>query len=231
MHVAILSPHFDDAVLSCWHVLRGPAAVTVVNVFAGAPPAGSPPGWWDRLTGVPDPGARVAERAAEDLAALALAGRAALNLDLLEAQHRRAPLRPEALAGRLAAALAGFDGIHAPAALGSHPDHALVRDAALLLRSTSMRTHLYADLPHAIAAGWPTWVAPGGGRTVDERWAQALAGIGPLRARVHALALAEQRRKLAAIRTYRTQVDELDRMLGPIGRSAGYEVSWELDSA
>ncbi len=36
----ILSPHFDDAVLSCWHLLAGAGAVLVVNVFAGEPPAG-----------------------------------------------------------------------------------------------------------------------------------------------------------------------------------------------
>src|SRR3954468_1605952 len=47
----ILSPHLDDAVLSCWHVLTGPGEVAVVNVFAGVPPAGAPVGWWDRLSG------------------------------------------------------------------------------------------------------------------------------------------------------------------------------------
>ena len=66
MTVVVLSPHFDDAVLSCWHVLRAPGTVQVVNVFTGAPPEGSPPGWWDRLTGAPDPGERVRERAEED---------------------------------------------------------------------------------------------------------------------------------------------------------------------
>ncbi len=37
----ILSPHFDDAVLSCWHVLASAGEVLVVNVFAGEPPAGA----------------------------------------------------------------------------------------------------------------------------------------------------------------------------------------------
>jgi hypothetical protein len=29
----ILSPHFDDAVLSCWHALASAGEVLVVNVF------------------------------------------------------------------------------------------------------------------------------------------------------------------------------------------------------
>ena len=46
----ILSPHFDDAVLSCWHLLASAGEVLVVNVFAGEPPAGTL-GWWDRARG------------------------------------------------------------------------------------------------------------------------------------------------------------------------------------
>ena len=48
--VVILSPHLDDAVLSCWHVLSGPADVRVINLFAGLPALGAAPGWWDRRT-------------------------------------------------------------------------------------------------------------------------------------------------------------------------------------
>ena len=49
----ILSPHFDDAVLSCWHLLASAGEVLVVNVFAGEPPAGTL-GWWDELAGASD---------------------------------------------------------------------------------------------------------------------------------------------------------------------------------
>jgi len=34
--IAILSPHFDDAVLSCWQLLSGSGDVVVINVFAGS---------------------------------------------------------------------------------------------------------------------------------------------------------------------------------------------------
>jgi hypothetical protein len=44
--IAILSPHPDDAVLSCWHLLSDPGEARVINVFAGIPPPGRT-GWWD----------------------------------------------------------------------------------------------------------------------------------------------------------------------------------------
>ena len=73
----ILSPHLDDAVLSCWHLLSGPGDVSVINVFAGSPPPGSGASWWDRLSGATDSAARMAERLAEDREAFAIAGRTA----------------------------------------------------------------------------------------------------------------------------------------------------------
>ena len=84
----ILSPHFDDAVLSCWHVLASAGEVLVVNVFAGEPPAGTL-GWWDELAGATDSAAAVRARIDEDRRALALAGRTAVNLPFLDSQYRQ----------------------------------------------------------------------------------------------------------------------------------------------
>src|SRR6516164_1263685 len=92
MATVILSPHFDDAVLSCWQVLEAGGDVTVVNVFTASPPAGRPVPWWDRLTGARDSIARMAERRAEDRAALALAGCESLSLGLLDDQYRTAEI-------------------------------------------------------------------------------------------------------------------------------------------
>jgi hypothetical protein len=236
MAAAVLSPHFDDAVLSCWHVLRAPGPVIVVNVFAGVPPEGTAPGWWDRLTGAWDAAARVRERASEDRAALAVAGRVPVNLDLFEAQHRRHTESPAAIAERIAPEVSGCDTVYAPAALGAHPDHALVRDAALCLHTRGARVLLYADMPHAIACGWPTWVASDGVVAVDVQWAEALAaaviGQGVARPRVHRLGRLAQQRKLAALRIYRTQIAALEEMaFGPLERSLRYEVAWDLPPA
>ena len=233
MAAAVLSPHFDDAVLSCWSVLRGLGPVVVVNVFAGTPREGIAPGWWDRLTGARDAAARVLERASEDRAALAMTRRVPVNLDLLEAQHRRDTESPSAVAESIAPGVVACDAVYAPAALGGHPDHTLVRDAALCLRAGGARVVLYADLPHAIARGWPTWVASDGIVAVDAEWADALArcriGQGVLRPRVHLLGRLVQQRKLTALRAYRTQIAALEEMaFAPLERSLRYEVAWEL---
>src|SRR5271170_7121838 len=133
--VVILSPHFDDAALSCWHVLAGPAEVLVVNVFAGEPPAGAL-GWWDRAAGASDSPAAVRVRVDEDRRALALAGRAAVNLPFLDSQYREG----DQAAGEIVEALRGVPvagaRLYAPASLGDHHrDHTAVRAAALALHA------------------------------------------------------------------------------------------------
>src|SRR3712207_3185736 len=96
--VTILSPHHDDAVLSCWSLLTAPGDVRVINVFAGVP-ADVTLGWWDRETGASDSAERMRERRVEDAEALAAVGRAALDLDLLEDQYRTEPPDPGEVAG------------------------------------------------------------------------------------------------------------------------------------
>ena len=86
-HAVILSPHFDDAVLSCWHVLARAGEVLVVNVFAAEPAAGAL-GWWDRHAGAADSARAVRTRIEEDRQPLALAGRTAVKLPFLDGQYR-----------------------------------------------------------------------------------------------------------------------------------------------
>jgi LmbE family N-acetylglucosaminyl deacetylase len=203
--IAILSPHLDDAVLSCWHVLAGPDQVGVVNVFAGIPPAGAPGGWWDRLSGDVDGPSVVEARRAEDRAALALAGREPVNLDFLDRQYRSDDQPPPALADALRERLAGGAVVLAPGAVTPtpdgrveepakpHPDHLAVREAALALRADGFEVELYADLPHASAGG--RLVVPDG-------------------AEVHDLADGALAAKLRAVHRYASQLDALARAFG-----------------
>src|ERR1700728_4929251 len=89
----ILSPHFDDAVLSCWHVLASAGEVLVVNVFAGEPPAETL-GGWDELAGATDSAAAVRTRVEEDRQALARTGRTTVNLPFLDSQYRQPDQSP-----------------------------------------------------------------------------------------------------------------------------------------
>jgi hypothetical protein len=83
----VCSPHFDDAVLSCWSLLERDESCTVVNVFTGAPGGGFIP-YYDQLSGVSSSAAYMHERALEDRDALSVAGKAPINLGMLEQQYR-----------------------------------------------------------------------------------------------------------------------------------------------
>ena len=220
----VLSPHLDDAVLSCWHLLTREEEVEVVNAFTGLPEEGSI-GWWDRLTGADDSAERMHERLEEDRRALELAGSRAANLGLLDDQYRTNGSVPD-LETCLGDRLRNAGRVYAPAGLliGPMTDHALVRNAVLRLRDD---VHLYADLPHAALFGLPEWVtgvAPE--LDVDAYWSWLFeaAGVEPSRPRVHALDESDYARKLEAVKRYRTQLPALERE-APL-EVLRWEVTW-----
>jgi len=244
----ILSPHFDDAVLSCWHLLDGGTEVGVVNVFGGVPPA-SATGWWDLAGGMASSSGVVERRRGEDERALALAGREATNLDFLDDQYREGAQPIEPVVERLRALLDAGTALLAPAALAAppdgdlsaaahkpHPDHVVVRSAALALHAEGCAVTLYADLPHASARGLPAWVTghpDGTGAAVADRWRHCLADAGVEHAdpEIHRLSGRAFARKLAAVRRYSSQLAPLERGFGqPIDAPEllDYEVVWRL---
>jgi LmbE family N-acetylglucosaminyl deacetylase len=238
MPVVILSPHLDDAVLSCWHVLTQAGEVMVINVFAGVPIGLGTPAWWDEYTGATDSGERVRERIEEDRRALALAGREPINLNFLDEQYREQdqPLAP--LLEQIELLLPPESQVYAPAALANHTDHALVRAAALELRTAGSDVSLYADLPHATVHGWPAWVSGSGAPATKDlagaSWEHALAGTGAIAPAVHPLDDEAHARKLAAVQMYGTQLEALTEFVGrPLTdrEALGYEVVWATRSA
>lgn len=231
MPYTILSPHPDDAVLSCWHLLYGPEDVRVIDLFAGAPDEDEP-SWWDALTGASSARARAEERLREDGRALSLAGRRAQALDLPDGQYRREPLPVHRVLAELRPRLGDDDVILAPAALGQHPDHSLALEVGLALAGEGWKVRLYADLPHAILFGWPEWIVgrqAEPGLDVEGLWRRRLLGFGlragALEPNLHVLdGTAEA--KSHAISAYRTQARALARMMPPDGLR--YEVTWAL---
>jgi LmbE family N-acetylglucosaminyl deacetylase len=258
--VVVLSPHFDDAVLSCWSVLAGGRDVEVVNVFTGGPDAGLSEA--ELLTGADDPPARARQRAGEDREALAVAGARSRNLDLLDHLHWSAtlpppPSRPRRVLRRLTrrflettdadedrmrdvveATSAPVDRqahLYAPAGLGGHPDHALLRELGCRLLREGARVSFYADQPYCYVYGWPHWVVGGEADPyldLERDWAryldQASVNIAEFPAEVVRL---EERheQKLAALRRYRTQFPVLEgganrRISNP--ELTGWEVFW-----
>jgi LmbE family N-acetylglucosaminyl deacetylase len=236
----VLSPHWDDAVLDCWGLLSGEAAVRVLNVFAGVPAPGRLT-LWDAITGASESAQRARERIAEDARALAKANREQLNLAFLDAQYRPPPAPSlHELDLAVTEEVASASRVYAPAGLGAHPDHLLTRRYARALHRAGVPVTLYADLPYCILHGWPEWVdgrAPDPHRNVDAFWLSFIEDVPempPLRsAHVERLDPAGAAAKLDALRCYETQFAALSygaRGLLEDPALHGFEVSWELIS-
>jgi LmbE family N-acetylglucosaminyl deacetylase len=236
--IVVLSPHLDDAVLSAWSVISDDRDVAVVNVFAGVPEPRPVPRW-DRMAGADDCRSHMQARLAEDRDALALAGRQAIYLPFLDEQYRKADPGRDALAEALSDAHPAASVLYAPAGIGGHADHLLVRDVAFDLSNRArLPLHLYAELPYAARFGWPSWVT--GTRAnprvvVDADWELSLerapVSRSALSSRVRRLDQEESSAKLAAMKLYRTQFPLLNQ--GPIGLLENrlvlpWEVGWSV---
>ncbi|HHX43258.1 MAG TPA: PIG-L family deacetylase [Chloroflexi bacterium] len=173
-----LSPHLDDAVLSCGGTIYAQAQrgerVLVVTAFAGSPANHDLTPFtrelWERWGAADDP---VAARRAEDLAALTRLGAQALHLSHLDCVYRQhpatgAPLYPTvedifaevhpaeaSLAGALCKELGHLlaapvrPTVYAPLAAGHHVDHQIVRQMAMRLVDAGVTVLFYEDWPYA----------------------------------------------------------------------------------
>lgn len=235
--VLVLSPHHDDAIFNCWSVLDAPGEVSVVNVFAGVPPAGVLSDW-DRVCGATESAAHVRARLAEDRAALALAGRAPVNLDFPDVVYRRSAPPPSlaAIDAALAEAVPTCSVVYAPVG-AEHEAHVVLRRYAGILAAAGTPVVLYAEVPYMTRLGWPDWVT---GRPahphLDLRayWSWNHAIPAPDDARVVALDPGRAAAKLAAMRAYHSQFTAVDGgALGMISNPAihGFEVFWPQPAA
>ncbi|WP_232326428.1 PIG-L deacetylase family protein [Microbispora sp. ATCC PTA-5024] len=228
----VISPHPDDAVLSCWDVLTRPDTRRVVTVFSGIPDSNARLSAWDRLTGASDPAARASERREEDRRALAIADCTPTHLDFLGSTHRTDALDTAALRAAIRRAVADADVMWIPAAIGGHRDHIAARDAALDVRG-SRTCFLYADLPYAARFGWPV-----GHPNLDVKgWLTAQATGIPGNSliseeyRTTLLSDSKWASKIAALKEYRSQFAALRAAAEngfPTGPEWAYEVFWPI---
>lgn len=177
--VIFLSPHFDDAVLSCGGQIRrqviSGTPVLVVTVFAGEPPhlelspyATQIHSRWGNATHP------TTVRREEDRRAMHLLGADYLHLPYVDAIYRFhdgsflyssdqelfGPIHPSesTLLSRLAEIVADMctsrdETVYAPLAVGNHVDHQLVRDALLSLEAHSSQIVFYEDYPYVDEPG------------------------------------------------------------------------------
>jgi hypothetical protein len=179
--VAVLSPHLDDAVLSCGALLAHLAPrlrITVVSVFTSAapPPWSLPARRALRALGTSDAEELFRRRRAEDLEVLDELGAAAVHLGFADALFRRSgrgrpayrTFRFDAARGRVAGCDAGlaaavgarFGGLArglgaglvlAPLGIGRHVDHLIGRRA---VAGCGLPCVYYSDFPYSRTA-WP----------------------------------------------------------------------------
>ena len=226
----VLSPHLDDAVLSCpgyMQKLRHEGAkVVVATVFTQADATRA---------------AHYRVRQAEDRRAVRLLGGSAMHLGFLDAPFRSAPYGNfcgivfgrareypwtlAAVTGKLREVIAKLrpEQILAPLAIGNHVDHRLVRDAALAAVQDGLL--FYEDRPYVFVRGARTgqlvsayfaatyvrsYLGRTRPRTVVAKWAR----IRPFPHRLQRFASVRMdpaafETALRAIRAYATQIHDL----------------------
>ncbi|MCF6277686.1 MAG: PIG-L family deacetylase [Anaerolineales bacterium] len=169
-----LSPHLDDAVLSCGGVIamqrEAGIPVEIWNIMSGNPPADAPLSQLAQSVhaewGTASAKETLALRLKEDSLAACRVDAAPRYFDFLDCIYRHAPdgtalytddifLPPHTadtplvgqIAERLCASLRAEDTLVCPLTIGDHPDHVIVRRAA---EQTGHPLRYYADIPYML---------------------------------------------------------------------------------
>ncbi len=237
-----LSPHLDDAALSCGGQIhrataRG-ASVLVVTVMAGDPPAPALSAYAQSLHSRWElAGEATAARRAEDREACAILGAQALHLDIPDCIYRGdpsggapfytsdpdifGPIHPgdRPLLDKLIRRLVDLppaEEVVAPLAVGHHVDHQLVREAAEAVWGSGL--WYYEDYPYAQEPGAVT---------------ATLGDPQAWEARVIPLDEADLQAKIRAILAYRSQLStfftdraDLERQVRGYAAQVGGERLW-----
>lgn len=145
--VILISPHFDDAVLSAGQFMADRPDCDVVTVFAGRPTHPNDVSTdYDKKCGFDNANDAISVRTQENDEALALLKAEAINLGFPDSQYGT-KFSPETIAKPLQQIIdeGDYEAIYAPLGLG-HPDHMVVTDAVVSLE-TDLPIYLWEDLP------------------------------------------------------------------------------------
>lgn len=211
--LGVVSPHLDDAALSCGQCIGAHPGSQVVTVFAGGPAPMATLTVWDRLSGCFAEGDDVvAARKEEDRASSAALGAVSHHLSFWDRQYRSdaygydGPTGDE-LEGAVVEALwkvvaaLEVDAWVLPLGI-CHADHELVGRAGLsLARGLGVPTYLCGELPYRLED--PPAVRAALARVADAGLAVRRAdGLGRQASRLT---------KLRAVRCHRSQLRSLGR--------------------
>jgi LmbE family N-acetylglucosaminyl deacetylase len=237
----ILSPHFDDAVLSLGGLLAREGSDTVVATFFAGTPSTPLIRKWDTTCGFTDSTHAMRERTLEDKRSLnffGINGERIRNYMHLDAQYRLTkgtPLPPESelrssVEIEIVSLLQEFHTEHLKIFIpgfGIHTDHAVVKDAALAAikracADTSIEVFLYQDLPYALKileTEYPRTLWNFFTHTNMKKWNYALLqnkvtnGVFAVSQKIIPLSAADMEKKLTGVNLYTSQVAHLNENL------------------
>jgi LmbE family N-acetylglucosaminyl deacetylase len=222
--VIVISPHLDDAVLSCARLIHSIPGTTVVSVLAGAPDTVHE-GYNSRTTGEPYAPDAVSKRRDEDASALSLLTAEHVWLDFLDNDYLEDPRTSgdrKSIRDSISNVLKDRQPGAVVAPLGLvHLDHLVVSDACLELAIQSdYEWYIYMDLPY--------------GRAVPQT---VLHRIGSVETKVNLLELepflGDPDIKRRAMRRYESQYGSLKRSHRRAFRTTmnGTEQYWKIMGA
>lgn len=153
----VVSPHLDDAVLSCGQLLAAIPGSFIVTVFAGVPESDLPVTDYDVRSGFGSARQAVESRRAEDRRACAVLDASPIHLPFLDRQYAQ-PADPTSIIDAIAGVLAELDDPDVVVPVGlEHPDHKI---AAQCARQAAVEADLnitsYEELPARVL--WPEQV-------------------------------------------------------------------------
>jgi LmbE family N-acetylglucosaminyl deacetylase len=153
--VLVISPHLDDAVLSCGQLIQSRHGTTITTILAGFPP-GAHAGWSGKTTGLSvAKDANLMRREEDQCASRALGARTAwVDIPAQEYGPAASPTErllriQEAIVTAIAATT--VRSVFIPLGV-THPDHIIVSDAALhAVGVANLEAYVYMDMPYGQA--------------------------------------------------------------------------------
>lgn len=158
--ITIISPHYDDAVLSMGeriqllrHDLHG---VTIATIFTSVPNEELPLTVFDMNCGFKSPGEAIFTRRLENQRAAAVLDCTTVDAAFYDRQYGQPPPQLDELALAIKPCVNTSAAVYAPLGI-NHPDHELVTLATLECWTPECNMFLYADLPSRVTAPHTMW--------------------------------------------------------------------------
>jgi LmbE family N-acetylglucosaminyl deacetylase len=147
--VIVISPHFDDAVLSAWTYLQS-KEVSILTICAGVPSAEVCVSSADLNCGFTSGREAALERIHEDVRVCNGLGIVPIHLDELDYPYSGDKDKTK-LGKKLSPHIYPDNTIFVPLGIGRHPDHVATRDSVIQMykNNNSFQLFFYADFPYA----------------------------------------------------------------------------------